>query len=163
VDTQTFEKPAALKRRRTPVRNPLAASGGHSARQTIKKDIMKKIVVLLILIFTLTSCKKEKLTGDNSKFVGTWTWYNGWWANNPNFKLVIVDKGKYKLFGGDDKIDYGRLLEKNGVLTFISDKPRHKGYFSNGDYQLTFINTDTIGVGNSSIRDFPSSAYVRQK
>jgi hypothetical protein len=124
---------------------------------------MKKIVVLFILVFTLTSCKKEKLTGDNSKFVGTWIWNTGWWANYPDYKLVIVDKGKYKLFNGNDKIDHGRILNKNGSLTFISDKLHNKGSFGNGYNQLTFINTDTIGVGNSGIRDFPSSIYVRQK
>jgi|JI9StandDraft_1071089.scaffolds.fasta_scaffold31082_5 hypothetical protein len=123
---------------------------------------MKKIILLFILVFTLTNCKKEKLTGDNSIFVGTWTWFTGWWAINPNFKLIITEKGKYKLFNGEDKIDYGRLFQKNGYLTFISDKPRHKGYFGS-DHQLTYINTDTIGIGNSEIRDFPSSAYVRQK
>jgi len=123
---------------------------------------MKKIIILFILIFTLTSCKKQKLTGDNSQFVGTWIWYTGWWSITPNYKLVIVDKGKYKLFNGDDKIDYGRLLNKNGHLTFISDKPRNKGYFASGDYQLTFYNTDTIGIGNSTIRDFPSAGYRRE-
>jgi hypothetical protein len=102
------------------------------------------------------------MTGDNSKFVGTWTWYTGWWAIEPNFKLIITDKGKYKLFDGDDKIDYGRMVDKNEYLTFISDKPRNKGYFSS-DHQLTYIKTDTIGIGNPGIRDFPSYAFARQK
>jgi hypothetical protein len=102
------------------------------------------------------------MTGDNSKFVGTWTWYTGWWAIHPSFKLIITEKGKYKLFDGDNKIDYGRLVDKNEYLTFISDKPGKKGYFSS-DHQLTYINTDTIGIGNPFIRDFSSSGFVRQK
>lgn len=123
---------------------------------------MQKTVVFIILIFTLTSCKKQKMIGDNSRFVGTWKWYTGWWAITPNYKIVITDNGKFKLFDGDNKIDYGRLLNKDGYLTFISDKPFNKGYFSNERYQLSFHNTDTIGIGNAIISDFPNAGYRRE-
>jgi hypothetical protein len=125
---------------------------------------MKKIIfALLILAFAMTNCKKTKLSGDNSKFVGTWRWYGGWSDNaSTNFKLEISEKGKFKLFNSSDKIDYGRLLDKDGKLTFISDKPRNKGYFADNEHQLSFYNTDTIGIGHEGYRDYPSSGYVRE-
>ncbi len=125
---------------------------------------MKKIIFLLLIGCFFTNCKKTKLTGDNAKFIGTWTWIGGWSDGaNENFKLVIVYKGKYKLYNGSDKIDYGRILDKNGYLTFISDKPFNKGYFAGGESQLTYYEKqDQIGIGNISIRDFPSSGYKRQ-
>ena len=128
-----------------------------------KMKTIKIIVIVLLIVSTITSCKKTKLTGDNSNYIGTWRWYAGWSDNsNTNYKLELKEKGKYKLFNGNDKIDYARLVDKNGKLTFVSDKPFHKGKFASGDHQLSFSSKDTIGIGNDNIWDFPSSGYVRQ-
>jgi len=123
---------------------------------------IKIIIITLVIVFTITSCKKTKLTGENSNYIGTWRWLSGWSDNsNTNFKLELKEKGTYKLFNGNDKIDYGRLVKKNGKLTFLSDVPFHKGNFGYGENKLIISNKDTIGIGNDECFDCPSSCYIR--
>ncbi len=109
------------------------------------------------------SCSKTKLVGKYDGIAGTWKWFTGWSDNgNPNFKLDLKEKGKYKLYNGNDKIDFGRTLDKNGKLFLVSDKPFKKGYFVGGDHEVSLHNTDTLGIGNDQMRDFPNSGYIRE-
>jgi hypothetical protein len=125
---------------------------------------MKKLLLglMVILLLPSQSCKKTKLTGDYSGLIGNWSWIGGWSDNgNTNYKLELLEKGKYKLFNGNDKIDYGRLLEKNNKLTFKSERLFHKGYFTE-DYQILLFKNDTLLIGSDHINDFPSSTYVKR-
>ncbi|HWY11056.1 MAG TPA: hypothetical protein VN026_07015 [Bacteroidia bacterium] len=125
--------------------------------------IIKVISITLVFSLVFYSCKKTKLEGNYSGLAGTWKWFSGWSDNaNSNFKLDLKEKGKYKLFNGNEKIDFGRLLEKNGKLIFVSDKLFKKGYFSSGEHQITYHNIDTLVIGNDHIWDFPSSGYIKE-
>ena len=75
---------------------------------------MKKTICLLILLalsIIITSCKKDKLTDKNTLLIGTWNSIStiahcGIIAGqpiNPNLKLILIEKGNYKLYRGDKK------------------------------------------------------------
>jgi hypothetical protein len=126
---------------------------------------MKKLLLLTVILGSTVvqiSCKKTKLTGDYSGLAGNWEWISGWSDNgNTNYKLDLLEKGKYKLYNGSDKIDAGRLIEKNSKLTFKSNKLFHKGYFTD-EHQILFVKNDTLFIGNDHSNDFPSSVYVKR-
>lgn len=126
---------------------------------------MKNIfIVLIFFALTMTSCKKTKLTGDNSGLTGSWTWIGGWSdGGNTNFKLDLTEKGKYKLFNGKEKIDHGRLISENNKLKFESDKLFNKGTFAGGKYKIIYYKNDTLSIGSVVWTDFPSSTYVKNK
>jgi hypothetical protein len=77
---------------------------------------MKKQLTYLIICaisFSFLTCKKTKLDGDYSRLVGTWQWYAGWSDKGTTaLKLDLKERGKYKLYKGNDKIEHGRLLKK---------------------------------------------------
>jgi len=125
--------------------------------------ILKIISISLVLSFVFNSCSKTKLVGKYDGLAGTWKWFAGWSDNgNPNFKLDLKEKGKYKLYNGSKKIDYGNMLEKNGKLAFMSEVLLKGGYFAGGNHQIIFHSPDTIGIGSDHISDFPSSWYVKE-
>ncbi|MHB8261298.1 MAG: hypothetical protein ACYDCN_10465 [Bacteroidia bacterium] len=120
--------------------------------------INKNILFLILILIAILGCKKTKLDGEYSGLTGNWVWIWGWEdGGNTNFKLDLIEKGKYTLYNGSDKIDFGRLVEKNNTLTFISDKLFHKGHFSSGETQITSFKNDTLELGNNTAFDFPSS------
>jgi hypothetical protein len=119
-------------------------------------------IVTLVLAVVQTSCKKTKFTGEYSGMAGNWEWVSGWPdSGNTNFKLELLEKGKYKLYNGSYKIDAGRLIEKNGGLFFKSNKLFDKGYFSEY-HEILLVKNDTLYIGSHRISDFPSSAYARR-
>lgn len=97
---------------------------------------MKKIfiyILISILFISLGSCKKTKLDGEYSTYVGNWRWVSGAMDNGSNdLKLEMKAKGKFNLYKGNKKIEYGRLVEQKGVLRFFSNNLgdfRTKNYF----------------------------------
>lgn len=129
---------------------------------TYKNRTRKRNLFILVIFVTLSgySCKKEKLAGYYSNLPGSWSWVSGWPDNgNKNYRLEFTKKGQYKFYNGDDKIDYGRLMD-NGKLTFVSDRTFGKGHFSK-DHQIVLLKNDTLCIGSESVSDFPSSVYVK--
>jgi len=127
-------------------------------------NIKGAIFVSLLVVWACAACKKTKLTGNYPGLAGTWIWVSGVSdGGSEKYKLDLLEKGKYKLYNGGDKIDYGRLIEDNSKLTFISDKLFHKGYFANGEHKIVYFKNDTLAIGSDHIFDFPSSIYIRSK
>jgi hypothetical protein len=84
---------------------------------------IKYILVLSAIVCSLSHCKKDKLTNDNAALIGTWTSISTMaepgncgiipgHSNNPNLKLILQEKGKYRLYSGNNKIETGRLIIK---------------------------------------------------
>lgn len=126
---------------------------------------IKHLSVLATLVFFLISCKKDKLTGDNKTLIGTWTSISTL-ANcgiipgqpmNPNWTLTLMEKGKYKVCSGSKTIDYGRLLIKNDLVTFVSNK-RH-GEFD-GRTILKF-NSDSLNIDRNVCQDDYTYRFVK--
>jgi hypothetical protein len=118
---------------------------------------------LCVLAVTFMTCKKTKLNGDFSKLVGTWHWYAGWSdGGSTDLKLDLKEKGKYKLYKGNDKIEHGRLLKNENFLEFksddIFDKLGKKSLFLNRRF-IVYITDSTFSVGCGNCFDAPSSGF----
>ena len=116
-----------------------------------------KILYAIVIFVCLTSCKKDKLTGDNKVLVGSWTSISTR-ANcgvvigqpyNPNLKLELKEKGTYKLFRDDKKVETGRTLIIDGLVTFECDE---KNSELNGRKILNF-NADTLNIDRNTCKD----------
>lgn len=119
--------------------------------------IKRLSLILTTLVLLVTGCKKDKLTGDNNVLVGSWSSISTL-ANcgfvigqpyNPNLKLELKEKGTYKLFRGDKKIETGRTLIVNGLVTFECSE---KNSELNGRKILKF-NSDTLNIDRNSCDD----------
>lgn len=117
----------------------------------------KLLLVFTTLIFSITACKKDTLTGDNKALIGTWTSISTV-ANcgivvgqpkNPNLKLVLIEKGKYKLYRGNKKSEQGRLIIKNGLVTFVCIERNND---LDGRTILKF-NSDTLNIDRNGCDD----------
>ena len=113
----------------------------------------KHIIVLSIIICLHSGCKKDKLTNDYKELIGTWTTISSMGdvdncgfvigtPTNPNLKLTIIEKGRYKLYSGDKKTDAGRLIIKNGFVTF-EDVERNSKLNSR---TILKFNSDTLSI-----------------
>lgn len=135
---------------------------------------LKHTLSLAILILFLTGCKKDKFTDDYKTLVGTWTsisTYSGGCgtfvghAINPNFRLVLLEKGKYKLYSGDKKIEEGRLQIKNNLVTFIQNnletfhltKKKSRLHES----QILKFNSDTLNIDRNGCDDDYAYSFVK--
>ena len=107
-------------------------------------------------IFLLTnSCRKDKLTGDNATLSGTWNWTDAHCAClefpfNPqivgySLKLELIEKGKYKLYKNDKKIEHGRLLKVHDFYTFKDDDIRKKDDRLDG-LKIIYCKNDTLEI-----------------
>jgi hypothetical protein len=124
------------------------------------KNTTKHIIVLSAIICLLNGCKKDKLTNDYNVLVGTWTTISSMGEvgncgfvigtqTNPNLKLTLIEKGRYKLYSGDKKIESGRLIIKNGLMTF-EDIERNSTL--SGTTILKF-NSDTLNIDRNPCDD----------
>jgi hypothetical protein len=119
---------------------------------------MKKTILILSIFFILfTGCKKNELTGDEKSLVGTWTSTSTTLScgtiplspKNPNLKLVLLEDGKYKLFSSDSKIESGRLIKINGLVTFETSSRNSK---LNGR-SVEKYNSDTLCIDRNGCDD----------
>jgi hypothetical protein len=127
--------------------------------------IIKQLILSTIFILTLISCKKDKLIGDNTTLIGTWTSISTL-ANcgivagqpyNPDFKLELIERGKYKLYQGGKKIEQGRLIIKNNLVTFECIK---KKSVLDARKILKF-NSDTLNIDRNGCNDDYEYRFVK--
>ena len=130
------------------------------------KTIAKISVVIILTTAFILSCKKTKLDGDYEKLVGTWHWASGWSDDgSQDYKLDLKEKGKYKLFKGDKKVEYGRLIKDGDKLKFVSDnfikKIAHRYLFLNGRKIYILPIDNTITIIEQPCCDYPSSTFLK--
>lgn len=84
---------------------------------------MKPISIVLIVLFLIqvTSCKKSKLSSQQSNIDGCYKLI-GDFDDGGSYELNLKERGKYKLYKGKLMVDHGRLLLENNHLIFHSDK-----------------------------------------
>ena len=124
---------------------------------------MKIKIILLIFALTILSCKKDKLAGNDAQLDGTWRWFGGYDdGGNADLKLLIKDKGKYKLYRGNKKIEHGRLQYESGYVKFISDDLFSKSAFNTDGRSIQRFQNDTINIYKVFFTDQPTSGFVRQ-
>jgi hypothetical protein len=119
-------------------------------------------ILLIALLFT--NCKKTKLTGEYENLVGTWHWTGGWSDHgSTDIKLDLKERGRYKLYKGDKKIEHGRLLKDGELLKFIKDFPTRFNLSAFRLHDRKILNhTDTqLGVGLPDVRDGSSSGFEK--
>lgn len=122
----------------------------------------KSFLYVVITLFALAACKKEKLKGEYSVLEGKWHWSRGWGDGGTfELKLDLKERGRYNLFRNKNKIEYGRLEKKNGYITFISEK-----LFNNKDLllntkQIVFMSNDSINVTKYDCKDCALSTFVK--
>lgn len=121
---------------------------------------IKYILVLSVIFYSMNSCKKDKLTNDNEVLIGTWTSISTMvepgncgfvpgHATNPNLKLTLMERGRYKLYNEEKKIESGRLIMKNGLVKF--EHIQKEGTLS-GRTILKF-NSDTLNIDRNGCDD----------
>ena len=125
---------------------------------------MKKIfiyILISILFISLGSCKKTKLDGEYSTYLGNWSWVSGAMDYGSNdLKLEMKAKGKFNLYKGNKKIEYGRLVEQKGELRFFSNNLRR---FQNEELflnvrQINGVKDDIMYIGNIE----KESVFIRE-
>jgi hypothetical protein len=121
---------------------------------------MKKIhYFLYISILTLLtfSCKKDKMIDKNNEMTGTWNsiyttancGVNMGTPINPDIKLVIYEKGYYKLSHKDDKTEKGKVIVKDGLVTFFCSE---KQSVLDGKIIIDF-NSDSLNIDRNVCND----------
>lgn len=131
------------------------------------KTIAKLSILVLFSSLLTGSCKKEKLDGDYSYLVGTWTWIGGWSdGGSEDYKLELLEKGKYKLYKNNEKVESGRLVKDGDNLKFLSNnyiKKLGRNYlFLHKRKIFKFPNSNTITIKAEVCCDFPSSTFVKR-
>jgi hypothetical protein len=105
------------------------------------------------------SCRKDSLKNHYEKYVGTWDWtYTGGGESGAGdgtpashgytLKLELLEKGKYRLYKNNHRIDHGRLLDQ-GRIHLISDDIYKKDLNLDGyeisDEAITVIDLEPSG------------------
>lgn len=121
--------------------------------------------IALVCILSLNACKKDRLEGDNAVMIGTWQ-STTTVANcgivvgiptNPNLKLELLEKGRYKLYRDGDKIETGTLEIQSGFVAF---KCRKKSSELN-DKRVMYFNADTLGIDLNDCGDDFAFRFIR--
>ena len=137
---------------------------------------MKRIrpFFLFIVLLTLVSCKKDKLEGDSSILVGTWSWTETYTVSNhcdaemswnyvltdssetgSTYAVLFVENGKVEFYHNGGKINTNRIVFNDaGKETFTSGPYDYKfEIFTNNNSDDTM----RVWVGQDSllINDFP--------
>lgn len=119
-------------------------------------------VIFVFALVLFTTCKKAKLRGEFEPLKGTWHWSRGWGdGGTKELKLDLKERGRYKLFRNKDKIEYGRLVKKDGYIKFISEK-----LFNNKDLLLdkkmiVHISNDTINITKTDCTDCAFTTFKK--
>lgn len=121
----------------------------------------------VLLLFSLTNCQKAKLVDQKRVLIGTWTslptnlscGYIPVGGLNPNLKLELFERGKYKLYKGDTKIEAGRLLEIDGYLTFdCLDRDNELKY-----RKILKFNSDSLNIDRNECGEDYKFRFVKVK
>lgn len=125
----------------------------------------KMFFTLLFFLCLLNACKKDRLEGEFAVINGTWhstTTTLGCGIvvgipTNPNLKLELMEKGRYKLYHDNKKIETGRTEIINGYVTFKCNKKESEL----NDKVLRYYNADTLGIDLNACGDDFAFRFIR--
>lgn len=129
-------------------------------------------IIISFFLLQISSCKKDELSGDNAKYVGTWYWEStsggiiGETKNSQtegySLKLEINENGKYKLYKNNKRVEYGRLqIQGDGTIKFVNDGIKKSDDILENEKILSFQN-NTIQIGVSICCDTFISTYQKK-
>jgi hypothetical protein len=132
----------------------------------------KLILLFVLILFLISACKKDKLTGDAQVLAGTWRWvetpYPGGNPSTSGYTMTLILKGKgnYEIKKNDDRIEGGRIIiqktesTSSGYCFFIEFKDNdlftEKQTFP-GNCAISSIGQDSIYIYENI--DFTDQAY----
>ena len=134
---------------------------------------------MTIALFLLTSCKKDKLTGDAKSLIGTWQWVQTnaeFSTTNPSNTgitktIEFIEKGKYEIKKNSKRLEGGRVTYSeitNAFGHFIRLEFLRNALFTKkqelpGKSNITQVGADTLYISeNVEWSDQPWHIYVRQ-
>lgn len=131
---------------------------------------MKSQFYILILIVFILSCRKERMVGEYSKYVGEYQWlYSvGGWApvvTSPKsegyqLKLEIKKSGRCYLFLDNEKISKGKITSRSNELIIELNENNKKDIYINDN--ISDLKNDTLMIGGGCC-DKQSSYYLKTK
>lgn len=140
--------------------------------------LVNAILVFSTFLFLMTSCKKDKLTGEAKTLSGTWTWVktSGEFStltpdNTGTTKtLEFIDKGKYEIKKDGKRLESGRITYDESSnsfgnyfkLEFIRNTVFSKKREFPGESLLRIFGNDSLHITENAF-DAPNHIYVRQK
>lgn len=120
-----------------------------------------KPIIILLVLNCLVFCKRTNLKQRHSNLIGTWYWVSGWVDDSDStFRLVIEEKGKYKLYSNNKQLERGRLIVESGYLKFKSDNIPNRTYLSNRSIKDT--NNRKLEISKIFLTDQPISIYNKK-
>jgi hypothetical protein len=127
--------------------------------------MLTKVLKYLIgtaLILSFSECRKAKLRGEYSVLEGEWIWSRGWGdAGTRELKLDLKERGKYKLFRGKKKIEFGKIIKTDTYLKFVSGNinPLTNKNQMLDNKMITFFSNDSINITRTDCADCAFSTF----
>jgi hypothetical protein len=115
-----------------------------------------------LLIILLVHCRKAKLRGEYSVLEGEWHWSRGWGDGGTHeLKLDLKERGRYKLFRGNKKVEFGKLIKTDTYLKFVSGNinPLTNKNQMLDDKMIVFFSNDSINITRTDCADCAFSTY----
>jgi hypothetical protein len=141
---------------------------------TTKQQKLWKVALVVTVLPFLTTCKKDKITGDFTQIIGKWRWVmtSGGISGQTTYPstvderdLEFLEKGNYRIYKSGQKSSKGQTLDKGDHLEF------NTGGFENAQDALTYkkfypdnIRNDSLFISDSKPppMDGFTDIYVRQ-
>lgn len=127
----------------------------------MKNKALKYFICALWLI-SFSNCNKAKLRGEYAVLEGSWNWYRGWGdGGSHELKLDLKERGRFKLFRGKKKIEYGRLVKKDGYVKFISENLVNNKELILDQKMIVFMSNDSINITKTDCADCAFSTFSK--
>jgi hypothetical protein len=124
------------------------------------KNKVLKYSLGALLIFSFIYCKKVKLRKEYAVLEGSWHWYRGWGDGGAHeLELDLKERGRFKLFRGKKKIEYGRLVKKDGYVKFVSENLIYNKQLMLDQKMIVFMSNDSINITRTDCADCAFSTF----
>ena len=110
---------------------------------------MKIIIILIILAFTFSACKKTELKGDLEILQGKWKWTETYTgpntrktpsSENYNLYLEFLPEGNYVLYKNNEEEESGRVIIEEKVDSVNFEIEFNKSGFGDSFILKEFVN-----------------------
>jgi hypothetical protein len=124
-----------------------------------------RIGVLIICLFLIFSCKKERLKGDLDILTGKWNWstsqvfFYGYSTSlysqailtpiseNITYSIKFFQRGVFQLIKNDDAFEKWKILSKPNLYadnTILQNAYRYDIHLKDDDFLSGYVNQDTL-------------------